>query len=96
MGDAFDEPLTPADLPLAYQRGTSTEGILPIAGYVIGDQIGSRLVSDDAGVRLAIVLMTAAAICLRWSFIRAASSPGSAGSAWRKSFLISIADACRS
>ena len=67
MDDALDEPLTPANLPLAYQRGTSTEGILPIAGYVIGDQIGSRLVSDDAGVRLAIVLMTAAAV---WAVIQ--------------------------
>ena len=67
MDDALDEPLTPADLPLAYQPGRSTEGILPIAGYVIGDQIGSRLVSDDAGVRLAIVLMTAAAI---WAVVQ--------------------------
>ena len=63
MTNASDdiEPLRPEDLPAAYQQGRSTEGILPIVAYVAGDQIGSRLFSDTAGVRLAIVLMTLAA-----------------------------------
>lgn len=61
------EPMRVEDLPVAYQRGTSTEGILPIAGYVVGDQLGSRFLSDDAGVRLAVVLMTAAAV---WAIVQ--------------------------
>ena len=55
------EPLRPEDLPRAYQRGTSLEGVLPIVAYVAGDQIGTRLFSDNAGVRLAIIMMTLAA-----------------------------------
>ena len=50
-----------AALPLAYRKGSSTEGILPIAGFVIGDQVGTRLFGDVAGDRLAIILMTLAA-----------------------------------
>ena len=49
------------ELPLAYRKGSSTEGILPIAGFVIGDQLGSRFVGDVWGDRLAIILMTLAA-----------------------------------
>ena len=29
------QPLAPEELPLVYQRGNSTEGLLPIVGYVI-------------------------------------------------------------
>lgn len=49
------------ELPLAYRKGSSTEGLLPILGYVLGDQLGSRAFGDDAGDRIAIVLMTLAA-----------------------------------
>ncbi len=49
------------DLPLAYRKGSSTEGVLPIAGFVIGDQVGTRLFGDVTGDRLAIILMTLAA-----------------------------------
>lgn len=49
------------ELPLAYRKGSSTEGILPIAGFVVGDQLGSRFVGDVWGDRLAIILMTLAA-----------------------------------
>lgn len=49
------------DLPLAYRKGSSTEGVLPILGYVIGDQLGGRFFGDTAGDRIAIVLMTVAA-----------------------------------
>lgn len=49
------------DLPLAYRKGSSTEGILPIAGFVIGEQLGSRLFNDLWGDRLAVILMTLAA-----------------------------------
>lgn len=49
------------DLPLAYRKGSTTEGILPILGFVVGDQLGSRLLDDEWGARIAIVLMTLAA-----------------------------------
>lgn len=49
------------DLPLAYRKGSSTEGILPIAGFVIGEQLGSRFIGELWGDRLAIILMTLAA-----------------------------------
>ena len=49
------------DLPLAFRKGNSTEGILPILGYVLGDQIGSRLFDDIWGDRIAIILLTLAA-----------------------------------
>lgn len=49
------------DLPLAYRKGSSIEGILPIAGFVIGEQLGSRVFDDLWGDRLAIILMTLAA-----------------------------------
>lgn len=49
------------ELPLAYRKGSSTEGLLPILGYVIGDQLGGRFFGDTAGDRIAIILMTAAA-----------------------------------
>lgn len=50
-----------AELPAAFKKGNSTEGILPILGYVVGDQIGSRLFTDAWGDRIAIILMTLAA-----------------------------------
>lgn len=49
------------ELPLAYRKGSSTEGLFPIAGFVIGEQLGSRLINDLWGDRLAIILMTLAA-----------------------------------
>lgn len=55
------------DLPLAYRQGNSLEGLLPIIGYVLGDQLGTRIWSDDVGVRLAVVAMTAAAI---WAVVQ--------------------------
>ncbi|MDW3175761.1 MAG: hypothetical protein R8J94_00095 [Acidimicrobiia bacterium] len=56
-----EHPPTDEELPLAYRKGSSTEGILPILGYVLGDQLGSRLFGDTAGDRIAIILMTVAA-----------------------------------
>lgn len=56
-----DLPSTSDELPLAYRKGSSTEGLLPILGYVVGDQIGGRLFGDSAGDRIAIILMTLAA-----------------------------------
>lgn len=67
MTDKPPQHLDDTEIPIAYQRGRSTEGILPIAGYVVGDQVGSRLLSEDAGVQLAIVLMTAAAV---WAVVQ--------------------------
>ncbi len=58
---ADDSPPADDELPLAYRKGSSTEGILPILGYVVGDQVGTRLVGDTSGDRIAIVLMTLAA-----------------------------------
>ena len=55
------------DLPLAYRKGSSTEGILPIAGFVIGEQFGSRAINDLWGDRLAIILMTLAAV---WAVVQ--------------------------
>jgi len=49
------------DLPLAYRRGSTTEGILPLAAFFIGDSVGSRLVNDLWGDRIAIICMTLAA-----------------------------------
>lgn len=59
MSDDVSQP--EADLPLAYRKGSSTEGLLPILGYVLGDQLGGRMFGDTAGDRIAIVLMTVAA-----------------------------------
>lgn len=68
--DAADHVDSPSDLeseetldelPLAYRKGSSTEGVLPILAYIAGDQLGGRLFGDAAGDRIAIVLMTAAA-----------------------------------
>ena len=59
MSDA--QPPVDGELPLAYRKGSSTEGLLPILGYVVGDQLGSRVFGDTAGDRIAIVLMTLAA-----------------------------------
>jgi hypothetical protein len=55
------------ELPIAFRKGSSTEGILPILGYVLGDQVGSRLFGDTAGDRIAIVLMTLAAV---WAVVQ--------------------------
>ncbi len=49
------------ELPVAFRRGNSIEGVLPILGYMIGDQVGSRLFDDLTGDRIAIVAMTLAA-----------------------------------
>jgi len=49
------------EIPLAYRKGSSTEGVLPILGYVLGDQVGTRIFGESAGDRIAIVLMTLAA-----------------------------------
>lgn len=57
-GDVVDEN---NELPAAFRKGSSTEGLLPIIGYVAGEQIGNRIWNDLAGDRLAIVLMTLAA-----------------------------------
>lgn len=57
--DRGDGPLD--ELPLAYRSRSTTEGLLPILGYVLGDQIGSRLFDDGIGARLAILAMTFAA-----------------------------------
>ena len=52
---------TTDELPVAFRRGNSIEGVLPILGYMAGDQIGSRVFGDLAGDRIAIVAMTLAA-----------------------------------
>ena len=59
----MSQDVTPAgdELPVAYRKGSSTEGVLPILAYVVGDQLGGRLFGDTAGDRIAIVLMTLAA-----------------------------------
>jgi hypothetical protein len=49
------------ELPVAFRRGNSLEGVLPILGYMAGDQIGSRVFNDLTGDRIAIVAMTLAA-----------------------------------
>ncbi len=49
------------NLPAAYRPGSSTEGLLPIFGFIVGDQLGSRVFGDLWGDRLAIILMTLAA-----------------------------------
>lgn len=58
---------TDDELPLAYRQGNSIEGLLPIIAYVAGDQLGSRLFSDDAGTRIAVIAMTAAAV---WALVQ--------------------------
>ena len=60
-------PIDEDELPLAFRRGSSTEGLLPLAGFLIGDQIGSRLIDDLWGQRIAIVLMTLGA---GWSVLQ--------------------------
>ena len=49
------------DLPLAYRKGSSTEGLLPLLGFFIGENVGSRLFGEAWGDRLAIILLTLAA-----------------------------------
>ncbi len=49
------------ELPAAFRKGSSTEGILPLAGYIIGQQLGNRLFDETWGARIAIVAMTLAA-----------------------------------
>ena len=65
--DASAEGDDQTELPIAFRKGSSTEGILPLAGYILGDQVGSRLLDDDWGVRIAVVLMTLAA---GWSIVQ--------------------------
>ena len=55
------QPAADAELPLAFRKGNSTEGFLPILGFVVGDQLGSRAFGDVWGDRVAIILMTLAA-----------------------------------
>lgn len=56
------------DLPLVFRQGSSIEGILPLAGFFVGEQIGSRLLGSDLwGDRIAIILMTLAA---GWSVVQ--------------------------
>lgn len=49
------------ELPPAFRKGSSTEGLLPIAGYLGGDWVGTRLFDDAWGARIAIICMTLAA-----------------------------------
>ncbi len=64
---ADDTPLSDGELPRAYRKGNSTEGVLPILGYILGDQVGSRLFGETSGARIAIVLMTLAAV---WAVVQ--------------------------
>ena len=59
--------IDPDDLPLAFRTGSSLEGILPIVGYLVGEQLGSRAFGDLWGDRIAIVLMTLGA---SWSVVQ--------------------------
>ena len=61
MTDAPSSPADSSGLPVAYRQGNAFEGLLPIIGYMAGNQVGSRLFSDTAGDRLAILAMTLAA-----------------------------------
>jgi len=61
------ESPTDGELPLAFRQGNSIEGLLPIIGYVAGDQLGTRLWSDTAGTRVAVIAMTAAAA---WALVQ--------------------------
>lgn len=61
------EAIDPDNLPVAFRKGSSIEGILPIAGFIVGDQLGSRLFGDLWGDRIAIVLMTLGAA---WSVVQ--------------------------
>ena len=62
------EAAEPDELPLAFRQGSSVEGILPLAGFFAGEQIGSRLLGSDLwGDRIAIILMTLAA---GWSVVQ--------------------------
>lgn len=55
--------ITPDELPVAYRRGSSTEGLLPLLGFIVGEQIGNRVLNNELwGDRLAIILMTLAAV----------------------------------
>ena len=65
--ESGDVPGRAVELPVAFRKGSSTEGILPLAGYIAGDQIGSRIFDDDWGVRIAVVLMTLAAV---WAIVQ--------------------------
>lgn len=58
---------TAPGLPRAYQQGGAAEGLLPILGYVVGDQVGSRIWGDLAGDRIAIVAMTLASV---WAIVQ--------------------------
>jgi len=56
-----DEPaqsIETGELPAAFRSGSSIEGVLPIIGFVLGDQIGTRLFGETAGDRIAIAAMT--------------------------------------
>ncbi len=56
------------DLPVAFRQGSSVEGLLPLAGFFVGEQLGSRLLGSDLwGDRIAIILMTLGAA---WSVVQ--------------------------
>ncbi len=59
--------IDPDNLPAAFRQGSSLEGILPLAGYFIGEQLGGRAFGELWGDRIAIVLMTLAA---GWSVVQ--------------------------
>ena len=59
--------IDPNNLPVAFRQGSSIEGILPIAGYFIGEQLGNRAINELWGDRIAIVLMTLGAA---WSVVQ--------------------------
>ncbi len=61
------EPLDPDELPLAYRQGSAIEGFLPIAGFIVGEQVGGRFLGEVWGDRIAIVAMTLGAA---WSVIQ--------------------------
>ncbi len=62
------EANAPDELPLAFRQGSSIEGILPLVGFFVGEQIGSRLLGSELwGDRIAIILMTLAA---GWSVVQ--------------------------
>ena len=63
----MSDTTTPDELPLAYRQGNAIEGLLPIIAYLAGDWIGSRVWSDGAGTRVAVVAMTAASV---WAVIQ--------------------------
>lgn len=61
------QPLNPDELPLAYRQGSAIEGFLPIAGFILGEQLGGRAFGEIWGDRIAIIAMTAGAA---WSIIQ--------------------------